>query len=111
MSFNNLQPSSGPFLLSPGESVDITMWYGDPGDDYGAQWIMAHPLHGPNNPPTTLQVSNFRKILGYSVESITENGATQVGWDPDTYYYQYGVTVTNLGDQASFFNIQGGGNS
>ena|SRR5579863_9595193 len=111
MSFNNLQPSSGPFFLAPGESIDVIVWFGNPGDDRGAQWIMAHPIKGPNNPPTTLQVSNFRKILDYSIGSVTENGSAQYSWDPDSSYYQYAATVTNLGDQGSFFNVQGGGNS
>ncbi|MGF6981377.1 hypothetical protein QFZ99_000853 [Paraburkholderia atlantica] len=87
--------------------MDVTMWYGDPGDDQGAQWIMAHPL--PGQPPTELQVSNMRKIINYQVQWVDSEGGS--GFDPNTIYYRYKVTVTNLGQQAVFFNIQGGGNT
>jgi hypothetical protein len=108
MAFNNLQPASGPFWIAPGGSVDIIMWYGNPGTDNGAQWIMAHPIAG--QPPTQLQVSNFRKILDYSLGIITQNGSAQYSYDPNSAYYRYRATVTNLGSQGVFFNIQGGGN-
>jgi hypothetical protein len=109
MAFNNLQPSSGPFYLGPGESTGLVVWFGDPGDDHGAQWIMAHPLKG--EPPTALEVSGFQKILAYSIASVTQNGAPQYGYDADSAYYQYAVTVTNRGSQGVRFNVQGGGNS
>jgi|SRR5436190_10767689 hypothetical protein len=107
MAFNGLQPSSGPFWLGPHQSTDITMWYGNPGDDHGAQWIMAHPLKG--QPPTALQVSNFRKILGYEIAWVNSEGDS--GFDKESAYYRYAVTVTNLGNQGVFFNVQGGGNN
>jgi len=107
MSFNGLQPSSGPFLLGPGQSTSIIMWYGDPGNDKGALWIMAHPLKG--QPPTTLLVKNFTKILDYEIKWVNSEGDS--GYDSDSAYYRYGATVTNLGNQAVFFNIQGGGNT
>lgn len=108
MGFNGLQPASGPFFLAPGASVRINMWYGDPGDDHGAQWIMAHPLAG--EVPTELVVSDHSKILKYAIGCIEENGPPQAcpGEDP---YYRYGVTVTNWGSSGVHFNIQGGGNT
>ncbi len=111
MGFNNVQPASGPFYLGPGESTGIVIWFGDryESDDHGAQWIMAHPLKG--EPPTALEVSGFQKILGYSVGWVTQNGGTQYGYDPDSAYYEYKVTVTNRGTQGVRFNVQGGGNS
>jgi hypothetical protein len=109
MAFNGLQPASGPFFLAPNQSIGITMWYGDPGDDHGAQWIMAHPISNPRQPPATLQVSGFTKDLDYSVGEIQENGdPVYTYFDP---YYRYGVTVTNVSDVGVFFNIQGGGNT
>jgi len=103
MSFNGLQPSSGPYYLAPGQPMGILMWNGNPGNDLGAQWIMAHPISDPTQPPATLQVDNFCKILDYSI------GNTQgVYSDP---FYQYSVTVTNVGQSGVYFNIQGGGNT
>jgi len=109
MAFNGLQPASGPFFLAPGQSIGINVWFGDPGDDHGAQWIMAHPLAG--QPPTELRVSDFSKILDYSIGTVTENGPPVYGYDPNRFYYRYGVTVTNVGGNGVLFNVQGGGNT
>lgn len=108
MAFNGLQPASGPFFLAPGPPMRIIMWYGDPGDDQGAQWIMAHPLAG--EAPTELVVSDHSKILDYATGCIQQNGSTQAcpGEDP---FYRYGVVVTNRGSSGVRFNIQGGGNT
>jgi len=106
MSFDGLQPASGPFWLGAGQSIGITIWYGNLGDDHDAQWIMAHPIAG--QPPTELRVSDFSKILGYSDAGVTSEG--EYVYDLDSYYYRYGVTVTNLGKEGVFFNLQGGGN-
>lgn len=57
MGFNNLQPASGPFFLAPGGVARIVVWFGNPGDDHGAQWIMAHPLD--EKVPASLTVSDF----------------------------------------------------
>lgn len=85
------------------------MWYGDPGDDHGAQWIMAHPIANETQPPATLQVSDFRKILDYSVGSVSQNGGAEYRfYNP---YYRYGVRVSNVGDYGVFFSLQGGGNT
>jgi len=101
MGFNGLQPASGPFWLGPHQSTDIIMWYGNPGDDHGAQWIMAHPLKG--QPSTSLQVSNFRKILLYQDEWVNSEG--DYGYETDSAYYRYGATVTNLGAEGVFSSI------
>lgn len=109
MAFNDLQPASGPFFLAPGQSAAITMWHGDPGEDHGAQWIMAHPIANENQPPASLEVSHFCKHLEYAIGQVSENGeAVYSYFDP---YYRYGVTVTNVGDSGVFFSIQGGGNT
>src|SRR5262245_8116401 len=97
MGFNNLQPASGPFFLAPGASVRINVWFGNPGDDQGAQWIMAHPIHG--EPPCELVVSDFSKILDYSIGVLIINGGPEYSYDPNSFYYRYGVTVTNWGTQ------------
>jgi hypothetical protein len=103
MSFNGVQSASGPYFLAPGGATIITIWYGNPGDDMGAQWIMAHPITDPTQPPATLQVDNFCKILDYQI------GNTQgVYSDP---FYQYSVMVTNVGQSGVNFNVQGGGNT
>ncbi|HEX3945773.1 MAG TPA: hypothetical protein VHW69_16980 [Rhizomicrobium sp.] len=109
MAFNDLIPSDGPFFLAPGQSMGITVWFGDPGDDHGAQWIMAHPIAADTQPPAQLTVTNFTKELHYELGSVTQNGAaTYHYYDP---YYRYSVTVTNTGSSAVFFSVQGGGNS
>jgi len=108
MAFNGLQPADGPFFLAPGESTGIIVWFGDPGDDRGAQWIMAHPIAADTQPPAQLTVSGFTKELHYEVGQVQENGDPVYRYfEP---YYRYSVTVTNTGDSAVFFNVQGGGN-
>jgi len=110
MAFNGLQPASGPFFLAPGDSLGLLVWFGDPGDDHGAQWIMAHPIDPGNGtqPPAQLTVSGFTKLLNYQIGQVQENGAPVYRYfEP---YYQYAVTVTNTGSAAVFFNVQGGGN-
>jgi len=108
MSFNGLQPASGPFFLAPGASIRINVWFGDPGDDQGAQWIMAHPLD--EGFGTELALSDHSKILEYQIGCIQENGPPQAcpGSGP---FYRYGVTVTNWGGTGVHFNVQGGGNT
>ena len=108
MSFNNLQPSSGPYWLAPGQSMGLEVWFGDPGDDHGATWIMAHPLD--ELAATALQVSGFYKRRAYTIGVITENGSPQYGHAGDSYI-RYGVTVTNIGTEAVHFSVQGGGNT
>jgi len=109
MAFNGLQPASGPFFLAPGAATWITVWFGDPGDDHGAQWIMAHPISADTQPPAQLTVSDFTKELHYSIGQVQENGAPVYRYfDP---YYRYSVTVTNTGSSGVFFNVQGGGNT
>ena len=108
MAFNGLQPASGPFFLAPGASIGITVWFGDPGDDQGAQWIMAHPIAAATQPPSQLTVSDFTKTLDYQQGEVQQNGNPVYRFfDP---YYRYSVTVTNSGDSGVFFNVQGGGN-
>jgi hypothetical protein len=109
MGFNGLQPASGPFFLAPGASMGVVVWFGNPGDDQGAQWIMAHPISASSQPPAQLTVSDFTKILDYQIASVTENGdPVYAYYDP---YYRYSVTVKNTGSSAVFFNVQGGGNT
>lgn len=108
MGFNNLQPSSGPFFLAPGGVTRIVVWFGNPGDDHGAQWIMAHPLD--EKVPVSLTVSDFTKERDYTLGVITENGPPQYSYGGDTYI-RYWVTVTNTGSYPSHFTVQGGGNT
>jgi len=109
MAFNGLTPASGPFFLAPGASTGIIVWFGNPGDDHGAQWIMAHPISSPSQPPAQLTVSNFTKILDYSIGSVTENGDPVFSYEDP--FYRYSVTVTNTGSSGVFFSVQGGGNT
>ena len=109
MGFNNLQFASGPIYLAPGASIGLVVWFGDPGDDLGAQWIMANPIRG--EAPTELVVSDHSKILAYSIGTVTINGPPVYGYDPNSSYYQYGVVVTNRGASGVLFNVQGGGNT
>jgi hypothetical protein len=110
MAFNNLQPPSGPFFLNAGYSIRIWVQR-DGGQDYGAQWIMAHPI--PNGqPPAELRVTDHSKLLQYSIASYTVNGGvSEYGYDPNSLYWEYRVTVTNLGTSGTSFNVQGGGNT
>jgi hypothetical protein len=110
MAFNGLQPASGPFSLAPGASMRIWVRRGDPGDDRGAQWIMAHPIRN-GQPPTELVVSDHSKVLDYEIGTVTINGPPEYGYDPNSSYYLYQVTVTNWGSSATLFNVQGGGNT
>ena len=91
--------------------MGITLSYGNPGDDHGAQWMMAHPIDpgDGNQPPAQLTVSNFTKLLDYQIGQVQENGAATYKYFKP--YYQYSVTVPNTGDSGVFFNIQGGGNA
>ena len=109
MSFNGLQPPSGPFFLVPGAQMGIDVWFGDPGDDQGAQWIMAHPLESQPPTPASLTVSDFTKSRGYTIGIITENGPPEISYGGDTYI-RYSVTVRNTGQYPVSFNVQGGGN-
>ncbi|TFW20390.1 hypothetical protein E4L96_10490 [Massilia arenosa] len=88
MSFNNIQPAEGPFIIGAGP-VRLAMWYPN-GEDHGAQWIMANPIG-----PGALEVSHFTKERRVR----PQNGVEIV----------YSVTVTNVGED-TLFNIQGGGN-
>ncbi len=108
MSFNGLQPASGPFFLAPGNSMRINVWNGDPGNDEGAWWIMAHPLD--EGFDTELALSDHSKILSHEIGCIEVNGAARAcpGSGP---YFRYGVTVTNWGASGVHFNVQGGGNT
>jgi hypothetical protein len=110
MAFNDLIPASGPFTLGPGQSMRLVVWFGNPGDDHGAQWIMAHPI-GNGQPPAELVVSDASKILDYEIGQMTENGAPVYSYVADSRYYKYGVTVTNWGASACAFSVQGGGNT
>jgi hypothetical protein len=110
MAFNNLQPASGPFFLAPGQAARIWVLFGDPGDDHGAQWIMAHPLEEQVPVPASLTVSEFTKERGYTLGIITVNGPPQYSYGGDTYI-RYWVTVTNTGSYPVHFNVQGGGNT
>jgi hypothetical protein len=108
MAFNGVQPASGPFYLAPGSATRITIWYGDPGEDHGAQWIMAHPID--EGWDAELALSDHSKILLHAVGCIEVNGTATAcpGADP---YYRYAVTVTNWSTTGTHFNVQGGGNA
>lgn len=108
MAFNGLQPAGGPFFLAPGAAMQVTLWFGDPGDDRGAQWIMAHPISAPTQPPAQLTISDFTKLLDYQIGSVTENGDPIYRYAEP--YYRYSVVVNNTGTSGVFFNVQGGGN-
>jgi hypothetical protein len=102
MSFNNV----GSFFLAPGASVRLVLSWNPPGD-HGAQWIMAHAAKG--QPPTELMVSEFSKQLRYSIAWHRSDCTS--GWNYDSYYYRYLVTVKNLGSYGVWFSLQGGGNT
>lgn len=107
MAFNGLQPSSGPYYLCPNGTALINVWFGSPGDDEGAQWIMAHPISAASQPPAQLTVSGFTKELQYQIGSSNEDGGASYS-EP---YYIYSVTVTNTGGVGVYFSVQGGGNT
>ncbi|NJC70290.1 hypothetical protein HC031_11295 [Planosporangium thailandense] len=106
--FNGVQPAGGPYFLAPNTPIILEVWFGDPGEDHGAQWIMAHPLAG--EAPTKLVVSNHYKSLDYSVGCVEQNGPP-IPCPGQGPYYRYGVTITNAGLSAVHFNLQGGGNT
>ena len=107
MGFNGLQPASGPFFLAPNSSMRIWVLRNG-GDDFGAQWIMAHPLEGI---PGELEVSNFAKAREYAIVSVAENGSPQVVDGTGRTTIRYWVTVRNTGGTPVHFNVQGGGNT
>lgn len=98
MAFNNIQPPGGPISLSVGNSIGVSIHYGDPGQDHGAQWIMANPI---GRSPGALEVSGFvkrRQLLERETTSVT-----------------YEATVTCIDDGGSgygfsLFDLSGGGN-
>lgn len=98
MAFNNIQPPGGPFSLSVGDSVGVSIQYSDRGGDYGAQWIMANPI---GRSPGALAVSGFvkrRQFLGGLDTAVS-----------------YEATVTCIDDGGSgygfvLFDLSGGGN-
>lgn len=85
MSFNNV----GSFSLASGDQTRIWVSWND---DYGAQWIMAHPI-GPGS-------------LGLS--DATKERRIQV---PNSLITFYWTTVTNEGADDTVFSVQGGGNT
>ena len=107
MPFRGLQPADGPFYLAPDASISIGVWFGDPGEDRGALWIMAHPLRG--EPPTSLVLSNFSKDLDYTIAGARSDGTFI--YPPESAYYRYGVIVRNAGFNGVRFNVEGGGNT
>lgn len=96
MAFNNV---GGPISLSAGNSVGVWIAYGNPGQDHGAQWIMANPI---GRSPGALEVNGFvkrRQFLGGTDTSVS-----------------YEATVTCIDDGGSgygftLFDLSGGGNA
>jgi hypothetical protein len=77
------------------------------GTDFGAQWIMAHPLEGI---PGELQVSDFSKAREYEIVTIVQNGSAQVTRGSGNTTIRYRATVSNVGGTPVHFTVQGGGN-
>ena len=73
----------------------------DRGGDLGSQWITADP--NAEGHPAELGVSDFSKEMWYPVG----NNKGEFQGDP---LFRYWVTVTNRGDWAVHFTVQGGGN-
>jgi hypothetical protein len=86
MAFNNV----GFFSLDSGSSGRYWLTRND-GEDFGAQWIMAHPIG-----PGTLEVSAFAKEHRIAI--------------PNRLVTLYWVTVTNIGGDIALFSLSGGGN-
>ena len=95
----------GWYYIYPGQSMGIELWFGEQGDDRGAQWIMAHPVGAGEGPTGALEVSGLTKYLYFTEEEFGPGSlVTYLG-----PYYRYGVTVTNTGNYAVYFLLQGGG--
>ena len=90
MAFNGLMPPEGPFALSAGERTRVWV-VRNGGEDFGAQWIQAHPIG-----PGFLQVSDFAKEHRVKI--------------PNSLITVYWATVTNVGSDFSLFSLTGGGN-
>lgn len=94
MSFNQLQPPGGPFLLGPDASMRVWVRLGgNPGQDHGATWIMADPIG-----LGSLTVDGFTK----EKRIIGPHGRTDI---------LYWATVTNNDPVPVLFTVQGGGNT
>ena len=96
MSFNGLQPSSGPFALSVG-SPPIACWVSN-GTDQGALWIQASTVG-----PGTVKTGDFSKA-----RTINPGG--------QSFSVTYWCTVVATDDGGSglgsvLFNLDGGGNT
>jgi hypothetical protein len=90
MAFNGVMPSEGPFVLESGDAVRV--WVSrNGGEDFGAQWIQAHPIG-----PGFLQVTDFAKEHRIEI--------------PNRLITVYWATVTNIGSAFSIFSLSGGGN-
>lgn len=57
--------------------------------------------------PTELQVNEISKALDYSIAWVRSDGS--YGWDYDSVYYVYYVTICNRGSYGVRFSLQGGG--
>lgn len=90
MAFNDVTPSEGPFALDSGNQLRVWI-VRNHGEDFGAQWIQAHPIG-----PGFLQVSELAKEHRVEV--------------PNRLITVYWATVTNIGPDFSIFSLSGGGN-
>jgi hypothetical protein len=118
MSFNKLQPSTGPFFLPAGAPpMRIWVWFGSGGpgqqmgDDHGAQWIMADPNDKAKvlALPASLTVSEFTKVRDFW--SGFDERKNEYIIDFTRTVVRYEVTVTNTGTEDVEFSVQGGGNN
>lgn len=123
MSFNNVWPATGPFFLDAGASTVVQIKRGvsdftQPGEDRGAQWIMADPVapkKGEKQFVVQLQVSNFSKTRNYldgpnTIEILGSDGEV-IGTINGITDIIYSAMVTNVGQNPAFFTLQGGGNT
>ena len=94
----------GAFYLAPGQTGRYWLRWNAPGDQ-GPQWIMAHVAKFQS--PAELVVKDHAKRLGYSIAWVRSDGTR--GWEYSSYYYEYLVTVTNIGSYGVTFSLEGGG--
>lgn len=94
----------GRFFLGPNQTGRYWVAWPAPGDR-GPQWIMAHAGRGQQ--PTELVVTDHAKELDYSIAWVRSDGAR--GYEYDSFYYRYWVTVHNRSNSGVTFSLEGGG--
>lgn len=93
------------YFIAPGATVQIRFWWGT-GVDHGAQWAMAHPLHG--EPETWLVTERVGKKLICEIGVVQINGDAQYKCGGTGSSYEYAAWLRNDGSSGCRCALEGG---